>query len=610
MTRREILIILVVLAAIVMSSSASGQKCISLECAIHGQDIALVDALLASGADPNAPINVFVGEVNEATLSPPLIVAIRKRNPAIAIKLLEYGADPQLADHRHTALTASIIANLPSLAEYIIDNNLADLNPVGSRQKPFNPLVEAVAQNNTEIIVKLLDAGADPNIVLEYTGVTPMSSALFSRNEQMARLLIEHGVEWDEFNDLGNVLIYAAKDSNHRVTELLLQHQWDPNGQDSHQNTPLNAALLNCRHQERIVGVLIEYGANPCLPPDAKKQPLAQEMSVREQGFSFASEQSLNLISERAENCWPPRAGAVGDPGFFRHPPLWKEPCEELECAVRNNDTRKLQTFLIEGEDPNQSVTIELKEQSVNKPALEAALIRGSQEAAMMLMEAGAKKCDTAGEFSVLHRSIVLGQFRVINYLLTKKEGRSNWLCEEQTGLTNLHVNALDLDYLAISEALEKGENADPYDRFGFSPLSFALALGAEDIAGLLIDSGADLNQHTIFGHNLLHFAAIGDARLIISGRDLGASLDITQADTVDGRTPLLAAIAAECPSSATRSLIKNGASKCKTDQYGKSFHTYVTESTKRFGKSQHVARNYGGLPEDEQSPSLEACPQ
>ena len=231
MTRREILIFLVAFAAIVMSSSASGQKCISLECAIHGQDIVLVDTLLASGADPNAPINVFVGEVNEATLSPPLLVAIRKRNPAIAIKLLEYGADPQLADHRHTALTASIIANLPSLAEYIIDNNLEDLNPVGSRQKPFNPLVEAVARDNTEIVVKLLDAGADPNIVPEYTGLTPFASALASGNEQMAQLLLENGVALEQFNNQINVLIYAARESNHRMTKILLQHQRDPNGQ-------------------------------------------------------------------------------------------------------------------------------------------------------------------------------------------------------------------------------------------------------------------------------------------------------------------------------------------------------------------------------------------
>jgi len=289
---------------------------------------------------------------------------------------------------------------------------------------------------------------------------------------------------------------------------------------------------------------------------------------------------------------------------------LWKQPCEDFECAVRNNDTRKLETLLVDGEDPNQAVTVKLTEQSVNKPALEAALIHGSQEAAMMLMEAGAKRCDVAGEFSVLHRSIVLGQFRVINYLLTKKQDRSNWLCEEQTGLTNLHVNALDLDYQAISVALKSGESADPYDRFGFSPLTFALALGAEDVAGLLIDSGADIHQSTNFGHNLLHFAAIGDARLVISGRDLAASLGIAQTDKVDGRTPLLAAISAECPSNAISSLIGIGASKCSSDFYGKNYYAYIAEATNRFGKSQRLERDYGRPADDEHAPGLEACPQ
>lgn len=609
-TMRGLLIFTVELAAIVMSGYALGEECNSLECAIHAQNVALVDTLLNSGADPNTPINLFAGEVEEPALAAPLLVAIGNRNSAIAIKLLEFGADPQLANHRHTALTLSIRMNVPSVAEYIIDNNLEDLNPVGSTEKPFNPLVGAIAQGNTEIIVKLLDAGADPKLVPEYTGLTPLASALASGNEQMARVLLEHGVALEQFNNHINVLIYSAKESNHRMTEILLKHHWDPNGQDSYQNTPLNAALLNCRHQERIVGVLSEYGANPCLPLNAEKQPLAQEISVREKGFSFTSEQTLRLLSERAQQCWPPQAGAVGDLSSFRHPPLWKQPCENFECAVRNNDTRTLETLLIAGADPNQSVAVELTEQSVNRPALEAALIHGSQEAAMMLMEAGAKSCDLAREFSVLHRSIVLGQFRLINYLLTKKEDRSNWLCEKETGLTNLHVNALDLDYQAISVALKEGESADPYDRFGFSPLTFALALGAEDVAGLLMDSGADIHQRTTFGHNLLHFAAIGDARLVISGRELAASLDIAQADKVDGRTPLLAAIAAECPSTAISSLLKIGASKCSSDFYGRNFYDYQTEATNRFGKSKHVAREYGGLPDGEQASGPEACPQ
>lgn len=615
MTIRYLLITTVEFVAILLTSNAFGEQCDSLECAIHSQNVALVDTLLNSGADPNAPINQFVGEVEEATLTAPLVVAIGKRNPAIVIKLLEFGADPQLAENRHTALTLSIRMNLDSVAEYIVDNNLENLNPVGSIQQPFNPLVGAIAQGNTEIIVSLLEAGADPNIVPEFTRLTPFGSALADGNEQMARLLLEHGVDLEKFNRLTSVLIYAVKDSNHRMTELLLQHQWDPNGQDSNQVTPLNAALLNCRHQERVVGVLTEYGANPCFPPEAEVQPLEQEISVREKGFSFTSEQTLRLIAERAENCWPAKAGAIGDLSLFSHPPLWKEPCEDFECAVRNNDTRKLETLLIGGGNPNQPVTVELKAESVDKSALEAALIYGSQEAAMMLMEAGAERCDVSREFSVLHRSITLGQFRVINFLLTKDEDRSSWLCEKETGLTNLHVESLDLDYEAISAELKEGKNADPYDRFGFSPLTFALALGAEDIATLLIDSGADIEQRTIFGHNLLHFAAIGNARLDLSGTDLLATLDISQADSVDGRTPLLAAIAGECPSRVSPSnpvvsLIGNGASKCSTDRYGKNFYTYVTEATKRFGKSQHVEREYGGLPDDSRDPGLEECPK
>ncbi|MGE0815765.1 MAG: ankyrin repeat domain-containing protein [Vicinamibacterales bacterium] len=68
--------------------------------AIDEGDSAAVAALLADGADPNSRSRGLAGGRTERYLFPPLIFALRRNQPAIALQLIEAGADPGARDPR------------------------------------------------------------------------------------------------------------------------------------------------------------------------------------------------------------------------------------------------------------------------------------------------------------------------------------------------------------------------------------------------------------------------------------------------------------------------------------------------------------------------------
>ncbi|MEZ5294031.1 MAG: hypothetical protein R2745_23310 [Vicinamibacterales bacterium] len=68
--------------------------------AIEAGDASAVATLLAEGADPNSTSRGLVGGRSERYLFSPLIYALRRNQPAIALQLIEAGADPGARDRR------------------------------------------------------------------------------------------------------------------------------------------------------------------------------------------------------------------------------------------------------------------------------------------------------------------------------------------------------------------------------------------------------------------------------------------------------------------------------------------------------------------------------
>jgi uncharacterized protein len=70
----------------------------------------------------------------------------------------------------------------------------ADANADAENALSVRPLHSAVASRDLESVRALLEAGADPNVE-QQGGFTPLYGARHQGNEEMARLLLEHGAQ-------------------------------------------------------------------------------------------------------------------------------------------------------------------------------------------------------------------------------------------------------------------------------------------------------------------------------------------------------------------------------------------------------------------------------
>ena len=137
--------------------------------------------------------------------------------------------------------------------------------------------------------------------------------------------------------------------------------------------------------------------------------------------------------------------------------------------AVDKNDVTKLRTLLQEGADPNENYN--------DSPALSFTILhlccgKGHLEATKLLVEAGANvQSRDAWAMSPLVHSIISQYIDVIEYLLS--------VCPRIVNLT---------------------------DKFGKSPLHFAIESDNVEIVELLIRRGADINMSTMHGITPLMF--------------------------------------------------------------------------------------------------------
>jgi len=91
----------------------------------------------------------------------------------------------------------------------------------------FTPLHMAAFAHNAQAASKLLEAGADPNVVAtaSFARVTPLGTCAFAGANDVAKLLLEHGADTELTGDSdATPLRVAEANGNDELRELLLAH--------------------------------------------------------------------------------------------------------------------------------------------------------------------------------------------------------------------------------------------------------------------------------------------------------------------------------------------------------------------------------------------------
>jgi ankyrin repeat protein len=160
-------------------------------------------------------------------------------------------ADPQVVELTSAVLNNDLAGVLKIIAEGVDVNGV---NDVGS-----TPLLLASCHDNYPIMEVLLQAGADPNLVIKSEECEDFDDGTTNlmrvSSKETCLLLLNHGADVNAKNDQGKTaLMIAAKHSNTGLIEALLQRNADSKLLDNQNKTALDIAKDN--NDEVIISLL------------------------------------------------------------------------------------------------------------------------------------------------------------------------------------------------------------------------------------------------------------------------------------------------------------------------------------------------------------------
>jgi len=220
----------------------------------------------------------------------------------------EYFSDPQVI-----ALCSAIEAgNLEEIDRLVATG--ADVNVRGKGN--MTPLLWAFPDNQLARFTRLLEHGADPNVIVESDfnsrgGIHPGHSVLHlaagSKFIDHFRLAMQHGgdpslLDGKTGESLAHVIVKASI-SSHRKRErlqLLIERDMNLNHLSNHDTTPVMDAV-SWFGQYDIALMLLDAGADPLVYQARSNQKLVHFVVREEQRHRPASEESLAYYLELSE---------------------------------------------------------------------------------------------------------------------------------------------------------------------------------------------------------------------------------------------------------------------------------------------------------------------
>lgn len=298
-------------------------------------------------------------------------------------------------------------------------------------------VADAAMQGDIETVNLLLESGADVNRV-QADGATALQWAAYHGNADMVALLLEAGADPSIANRNGSTPMWlAASRGDSDVIEILLE-----GGADANESLPLGRRPLMLAARtgvEEAVKVLLDGGADPNAVES--ERGTSALMQAADQGHAGAMQLLISYGADVSSTSAPVRRG--GRSAALGH-------SEDPRISVRR------QTIVVSCEQPNTDVV-----------ALRNMAIEGTNDPALVaLVEAGD-----------LSKEAICGTFesRGIGFAVV-------------SGGTNNTFDAFNRREQPVA------------DGGALTPLIYAARSGSIDAARVLLESGADVNQLSLYG--------------------------------------------------------------------------------------------------------------
>ena len=238
------------------ASGADTQLDSALYDAVLFQDLPQVQSLIARGANANHKVNG----------RPVLAWASQNGNVAIVDALLKGGANPNVADQGigHTPLMRAIETQHTEIVRSLLK---AKANPNAASSEGKSCIMFAIDSHKPEIMQALLDAGANAKAVAGDGSSPALTAAQDGQPEslEMIRMLGKAGADMNVSNAAYTPLVYAIQQNNIELVRALLDAGAQPNAKTSAGDVPLQAALDSIP----IMQLLLEKKADPNVAADA-----------------------------------------------------------------------------------------------------------------------------------------------------------------------------------------------------------------------------------------------------------------------------------------------------------------------------------------------------
>lgn len=428
------------------------------------------DGDLASLPSPSRRVRRKLDPV-DASGATPLMLAARNGHAGVVRRLVELGADPKMRDARgRTALHHGAGGGSARVVEALILAGSDIDDPDSFGESPLHP---AAAKGHAAVVGILLDAGASPNLHDGTSGSTPLHKAARGNHSDAAGRLLMGGADPNAPNRDGRSALHTASAYGHaEVVRALLDAGGNVNLPDKRGETPLHRPAYY--QHKGCIALLLEAGADVDARDGRGNTPLHVAASMNRDGAATSLIEAGARVEPENEEGMTPLDMALTNV----HQLYWEfSPQIEYRWARgMEHNSEVLETLLGHGAtiDP---MRLPVGDRHVLWPHL------------------------TPPELTHEHGDIDYTRLPELADL--PEEHRRRLLGRDYYGLPQLS-NSMRLSSIlhdavlkdmpeVVRALLDSGASPQTAVRSLTTPLHVAAATGNEEMAGILLDHGADI---------------------------------------------------------------------------------------------------------------------